>query len=201
MPPGFDRRALAPYHARAMRNTLRERRAPPEWAASGQAIEIADKISSFERLAEIVGKDLETLDSEKRPANWRDAPVTGRLVFGFADAQERVPVLEGSVVATVDAVCQRCLGPFRLPLAVEVKLLFTGGPDDRASADGYEVWELDEDRLRPLDLVDEVLVMAMPLVALHVDDAACRGPKPDDRAESSTTRPFASLRSQMGKEN
>jgi uncharacterized metal-binding protein YceD (DUF177 family) len=184
-----------------MRNPLRERRAPSEWAASGQVFEIADKISSFERLAEIVGKDLEMLDLERRPADWRDAPVTGRLAFGFADAQERVPALEGSVAVTVDAVCQRCLGPFRLPLVVEVKLLFTAGPDDVTSADGYEVWELDEDRLRPLDLVDEVLVMAMPLAALHVDDAACRVSKPDDRAESSTTRPFASLRSQMEKEN
>ena len=184
-----------------MRNPLRERRAPSELAASGQVIEIADKISSFERLAEIVGKELETLDPGKRPADWRGGPVTGRLVFSFADAQQRVPALEGNVEATVDAVCQRCLEPFRLPLAVELKLLFTAGTDDFAETDGYEVWELDEDRLRPLDLVEEALVMAMPLAALHVDDVACKRPDKDDSMESSTTRPFASLRSQMEKEN
>ena len=184
-----------------MRNPLRERRSPSEWAASGQVIEIADKIGNFERLAEIVGKDLEALDPDKRPANWRDAPLTGRLSFGFADAQERVPALEGSLQATVDAVCQRCLEPFRLPLAVELKLLFTGGADDFAETDGFEVWELDEDRLCPFDLVEEALVMAMPLAALHVDDPACTGQEPEGTAEASTTRPFASLRAQMEKEN
>ena len=184
-----------------MRNPLRERRSPSEWAASGQVIEIADKIGNFERLAEIVGKDLDTLDAEKRPENWRNAPLTGHISFGFADAQQRVPALEGSLQTTVDAVCQRCLQPFRLPLAVELKLLFTVGPDDFVATGGYEVWELDEDRLCPFDLVEEALVMAMPLAALHADDPACAGPDREGMREASTTRPFASLRAQMEKEN
>jgi uncharacterized metal-binding protein YceD (DUF177 family) len=199
--PGFDRRPQAPYHARAMRNPLRERRAPSEWAASGQVIDFAEQVGNFKRLAEIIGKDLETLDPEKRPANWRDAPVTGCLSFGFADAQERVPALEGSVTATVDAVCQRCLEPFRLPLNVELRLLFTAGSNDSVEGEVYEVWELEDDRLRPLDLVEEALVMAMPLAALHVDAAACKAPTGEKPAESSTTRPFASLRAQMEDEN
>ena len=198
---GFDSEAPAPYHARAMGNPLRERRTPSDWAASGQVIEIAEKISDFGRLAEIVGGDLETLDPEMRPPDWRDAPVTGELCFGFADAQEGVPALQGSVAATIDAVCQRCLQPFRLALKVELRLLFVASADDGVDTDGYEVWELDEDRLRPLDLVEEALVMAMPLAAMHVDDAACTGLAGEAVAESTTTRPFASLRAQMEDEN
>ena len=184
-----------------MGNPLRERRTPSDWAASGQVIEIAEKISDFGRLAEIVGGDLETLDPEMRPPDWRDAPVTGELCFGFADAQEGVPALQGSVAATIDAVCQRCLQPFRLALKVELRLLFVASADDGVDTDGYEVWELDEDRLRPLDLVEEALVMAMPLAAMHVDDAACTGLAGEAVAESTTTRPFASLRAQMEDEN
>ena len=184
-----------------MRNTLRERRTPSEWAASGQAFEIAEKISGLKHLAEIVARDLEALDLDKRPANWRDAPVTGSLTFGFADAQERVPALDGGVQVTIDAVCQRCLEPFRLPLAVELKLLFAAGRNDLVDTGGYEVWELDEERLCPLDLVEEALIMVMPLAALHVDDAACREPEPKNSAKSSTIRPFASLRAQMDEEN
>jgi len=198
---GFDSKPPAPYHARAMRDLLRERRSAPEWAASGQVIEIADKISSFGRLTEIIRRDVETLSPDNRPVDWREAQVTGRLCFGFADAQKRMPALEGYVAATVDAVCQRCLEPFQLPLEVKLELLFAAGPDDFVDTRGYDVWELDEDRLRPLDIVEEVLVMAMPLAAMHVDDAACKGLQGEAPAESSTARPFASLRAQMDKED
>ncbi|NIV18585.1 MAG: hypothetical protein GWN47_09335 [Woeseiaceae bacterium] len=183
-----------------MGNPLRDRRTPQELAASGQVIEIADKISDFGELSRIVGADLEALDPDKLPPDWRDADVVGQLSFGFADAQERLPALEGEVAVTIDAVCQRCLEPMKQPLAVTLRLLFgKGGPD--AVEDGYEVWEMDEERLRPLDLVEEVLIMAMPLATLHDSDAACATTAGREEAPGSTTRPFADLKSQMEKDN
>ncbi len=186
-----------------MVNPLRDRRSPSEWAASGQVIEITEKLGNFERLAGIVRADLETLEPDRMPSRWRDAAITGRLTFGFVDAQQRMPALEGRLEATVDVVCQRCLEPFGLPLETDLRLLFGAGPTDLAGDEGYEgyeVWELDEERLRPLDLVEEVLIMALPLAALHADDAACAGPATEATEQVSTTRPFASLKAQMDDE-
>ena len=90
-----------------MGNPLRDRRTPQELAASGQLIEIAEKIGNFGELSRIVGADLETLDPDKLPPDWRDADVVGQLRFGFADAQGRLPALEGEVAVRIDAVCQR----------------------------------------------------------------------------------------------
>ena len=185
-----------------MVNPLRDRRTPRELAASGQVIEISEKISSFGRLAKIVRGDLETLDPDKLPPDWRDAVVEAQLSFGFADAQQRFPALEGTVAVTIDAVCQRCLEPMQLPLAAELRLLFTDAENDAGHTEEFEVWEMEEERLRPLDLVEEVLIMSMPISALHVDDAVCVEPDTDEEAsEKGTIRPFADLKSQMENEN
>ena len=180
-----------------MGNPLRDRRTPSELAASGQAIEFSEKIGDFEKLVEIVEGDFETLDPDTLPLDWRDTVVAGRLNFSFADAQGGVAALEGEVATTIDAVCQRCLSAFRMPLKAELRLLFDA--DDSAIADdeSYEIWELEEEEFRPLDLVEEALVMAMPLVAMHVDDETCRRADTPATDSGEKIRPFAALKSQM----
>jgi uncharacterized protein len=180
-----------------MGNPLRDRRTPSELAASGQVIDFSEKLSQFARLAVIVKGDLDILDPAKLPPNWRDAVVAGQLSFGFADAQNGLPGLEGEVATTIDAVCQRCLEPFQLSLDVELRLLFGREESAAADEDGYELWELEEEKLRPLDLVEEVLIMAMPLAAMHVDDETCHEPTETGQGPGEKLRPFAALKSQM----
>lgn len=182
-----------------MGNPLRDRRTATELASDGQVIEIADKISSFESLAGIVEADLAALDPDKRPSEWRECAVLGELQFGFADAKRRIPMVSGSASANVAAVCQRCLEPFQLKLEIEPKLLLL-----EQAADGYEdyeVWELDEQTMRPQDIVEELLIMAMPFSAMHDNMADCKAflsadPSDDDGTEK-LVKPFAALRSQM----
>ena len=188
-----------------MGNPLRDRRAAAELASDGQVIEIASKISSFEGLASIVEADLAALDPDKMPSGWRDSAVLGELQFGFADAKRCIPMVTGSAAADVAAVCQRCLEPFQLKLEIEPKLLLL---ETQQSADGYddfEVWELDEQTMRPQDIVEELLIMAMPFSAMHDNMADCKAflsadlsddPSDDDGTEK-LVKPFAALRSQM----
>jgi len=184
-----------------MGNLLRDRRTPAELAVSGQVIEIAEELGDLEQLAEIVGSDLETLDPDKLPLNWRESPVAGQLSFGFADAQDGLPMVEGQVGVTIHAVCQRCLGVVELPLEAEFKLLLDGDAADAADEDHYEIWELDEDTLRLLDLVEEALIMAIPLAVVHVDDTVCKQPAAIAEVARETKQPFATLRSQMDQED
>ena len=184
-----------------MGNPLRDRRTPQEFAASRQSIDFDDKIGDFERLAGIVEADLSTLDADEVPQDWRDRTVAGHLSFGFADAQQGLPTLEGWVSATVDAVCQRTLEPMELTLTAELKLLFANDPAQATDDSGFEVWELEEETLRPLDIVDEVLAMAVPLVVVKETDE--NRDRPAEAAEQSrdTIRPFAALKSQMEQDN
>ncbi len=179
-----------------MGNPLRDQCLPRDLAASQQVIEIAEKVDAFDRLAEIIEGDLSALKSGKIPANWRESAVTGKLTFSFADAEDDVPALEISLAARIPAVCQRCLQPFELPLATRLNLLLGGSADTLAGGDGYEVWELNEEAFSPIDLVEETLIMAMPLSAMHEQSDDCVEFDSADVGEKMTT-PFASLRAQM----
>jgi DUF177 domain-containing protein len=197
----FDSDSPGPYHARAMGNPLLDRRTPLELATSRQVIEFSGKISDFERLEEIIEGDLETLDPDKLPSGWRESEIRGQLSFGFADAQNGLPMVEGEVSGTIDTVCQRCLGPLKLPLSAELRLLFADGESKSADDGEFEVWELEEETLRPLELVEEALIMAMPLAAMHEDSDTCPGADVEDGGAGEKIRPFAALKVQMENDN
>jgi uncharacterized protein len=185
-----------------MGNLLRDRCTAAELASVGQVIEIDEKISSFESVASIVEADLAALDPDKTPSGWRDLAVRGELQFGFVDAENRVPMVTGSATANVGAVCQRCLEPFQLQLEIEAKLLLLGADESADGYDDFEVWELNEQTMRPQDIVEELLIMAMPLSAMHDKMGDCKafssvGESTDDAEEFVT--PFAALRSQMNR--
>jgi len=180
-----------------MGNPLRDRRPLAELAGLGQVIEITEKVGDFERLAGIVEADLAALDPDKLPQGWRDSAVTGRLAFGFVDAQQQVAVLEGEVAATVAAVCQRCLEPFQLALRSELRLVPIVAGDSVLADDALDVWELDDDTVCVADIVEESLIMAMPLSARHDSAEACREFETAASDASQTTRPFAALKAQL----
>ena len=182
-----------------MANPLLDRALPGDLADRSQVFDIKGKISEFPRLLEIVASELERLPAAARPRAWRATPVAIRLEFAWADGRREIPAVEGDLAAELAAVCQRCLEPFVLPISARVKMLLMS--DAAASQrEGFEVWELQEETIRPLDIVEEALIMAMPLATVHGSSDDC-GALADTIAgdEASTTRPFKDLRSRMEK--
>ncbi len=184
-----------------MSDPLRMCRTAAEWAAAGQLIDISQKLTSFERLGPVVEEDLAALGEDAIPSGWRDSTINARLEFGFADVRNSVPMVQCKVSATVDTVCQRCLEAFRLPLEVEAKLLLLGLDETVEGYDEFEVWELTEGTLRPLDIVEELLVMSMPFSAMHSESAACKALATRVADSDEMTTPFAALREQMTQEH
>ena len=181
-----------------MANPLFARILPKEAAAIGQLIECKGEIGDFERLAEIVEADIAALSADTQPQNWRAAPVDIRLEFAWAAGLESVPAINGRATAQLPAVCQRCLEAFDLSLDTSVNMLLVAATES-ADLDRYEVWELEDGALRIADIVEEALVMAMPLAPTQ---ESCVGLGVENRdAGSETTRPFADLRSQLEKRN
>jgi uncharacterized metal-binding protein YceD (DUF177 family) len=181
-----------------MGNPLRDRQSLEALAGKRQVIEILEKVGSFERLADCVRRDLAVLDDSARPLGWRERPVRGRLVFGRADTGHGRPTLTVQLEAGIPAVCQRCLEAFEWPLVSRAELEFGAPASSAPGEDERELWELPDDLVQPIDIVDELLVMALPLAARHEDGAGCStGDAPV--AGKETTRPFADLKSQMGR--
>ncbi|MGI9219542.1 MAG: YceD family protein [Woeseiaceae bacterium] len=183
-----------------MGNPLQQRRTPEDFAANAEIIEISGKIGDFRQLAEIAEADLAALNADMIPAGWREHEVRGELRFDFLGAQDRLPALRGELTATIDAVCQRCLAPFELPLRSELRLLFGGETAIEKDGEEFEVWELEGDDMTVAELVEEALIMAIPFVPMHAGDKTCVAAGEADAAAEKMTLPFAELRAQMEKE-
>ncbi len=185
-----------------MANPLLDRALPEDLAERGQVFELGGKIEDFQRLLQIVEEDLAGLASEKYPREWRAAPVSIRLGFSWADARGKIPSLEGRIATKIAAVCQRCLEPFELPLSTTLNMLLLRTADADTGQGEFEIWEVEEDAIRPFDIVEEALIMALPLSALHQSHKKC-GPLLEDLAsgDNETVRPFADLRSRMNETN
>lgn len=126
------------------------------------------------------------------PVTW-SARFEQRAVHGAAPQRR----LHLQATACVPRECQRCLQPVQLVLAVDRSLRFV---DDEATAAALDP-DSEEDVLvaeRPFDLqalVEDELLLAMPLVPLH---DACPMPLPggaaaDAAPEPDAAHPFAAL--------
>jgi DUF177 domain-containing protein len=69
---------------------------------------------------------------------------------------------------TVELLCQRCLEPFAQPIAerVDMALIEPGGTEVSVPP-GYEPIELDEGRFSPALLIEDELIVSIPLVPKH----------------------------------
>jgi uncharacterized protein len=99
--------------------------------------------------------------------------------------------------ASVSLTCQRCLQPVRVPLAVDCRYRFVADEATAAQDDA----EAEEDVLvltRALDLpslIEDELLLALPLVPRHPDRCPQPLSVPDDTPEApqDTRRPFEAL--------
>lgn len=135
---------------------------------------------------------------------------TAQVEFRFHDADDgtgsslgRFPALDGSVEARPWLVCQRCLNPFewRLESAFQVAFVASEEQSGRVPAE-YDAVLAPNGRASLHELVEDELLLALPLVPMHERIEECRAPPgpsspedaPDEDATEGTTRPFAQLR-------
>jgi uncharacterized metal-binding protein YceD (DUF177 family) len=181
-----------------MANPLLDHALPEELAERGQVFEFKGEIEDFRRLVEVIEADLESVSERLQPREWRSAPVDIRLGFNWADARQEIPLVEGEISTDIAAVCQRCLEPFDLPLRTTLKMLLLKAADATTERGEIEIWEVEGDAIRPLDIVEEALIMALPLSVMHRSRDEC-GPLADTMADekTETVRPFEDLRARM----
>ena len=184
-----------------MAHALADQSSPLALARSRQAFDYKGRISDFGRLAAVIEADLATLESAERPARWQDSPVRVALDFGFADVRESLPRVTGRANLSLPAVCQRCLELCQVEVSATIRYLLLEAGRESAATSEYEVWELDGDRIRPSDLVEEVLLMNIPVAARHgsAGDCGSLAERIDaaEKDDASGTRPFADLRAQL----
>jgi len=76
--------------------------------------------------------------------------------------------------ADVELVCQRCLEPFRHELADNVNVVLADAESAMATVPaGFEPFELEGGRFQPAQLIEDEVIVAIPLVPKHARVEDC----------------------------
>jgi len=129
-----------------------------------------------------------------------DGEARGRVRFSRQLGQA---VADLEVSAQPEVVCQRCMQPMRWPVEVKSRIALV---TDYAAADrvpeGLEVFLVEADSVSVRDLVDEEVMLALPIVPRHEDGSECagrgmqlpgHGVEPDEPVDTQVQKPFAQL--------
>ena len=115
------------------------------------------------------------------------------------EAGSRVAELE--LEGEAKLVCQRCLGSMTWPLASEARVAIVANEKDADRVpQEVETVHAPDNRIRVADLVEEELLLTLPLVPLHESADECGGekdevpaPEAEDAPVQETQRPFEQL--------
>jgi uncharacterized protein len=138
--------------------------------------------------------------------------VAGALEGTQVGAELRFATFEGRTTVDVQVegvvvlVCQRCLKPCETEL-VDAEPVIVVPTDAEEVPEGYEPFVGDAESLSLTALIEEQVLLGLPLVPLHADPAQChksvRGrivAKVEAEAQPEDTQtPFANLRDLLGK--
>jgi uncharacterized protein len=176
----FDTPGSGHYHTAPMSRPGHPLLDAESLATTGTVVEREFRIAEFARLA----------DRLARPEGTAIARLALSRIEGVAAGDLRVR-------ATADLTCQRCLAPVRRVLESESRIAFVESDEAPVPAD-REAIPCDPQRLDFAALVEDELLLSLPVVARHAQGEACI--LPDAAVEiasdepAGTRRPFAGLK-------
>jgi uncharacterized protein len=170
----------------------------PALADLVNAKELAGRTASIER-----SLDLRQLPRVLEAGALNGTQVHARLRFAIFEGRTTVDVqLDGVAVL----LCQRCLKPCETTLDEAEQIMVMANDADEV-AGGYEPFIGDVEQLSLSALIEEQVLLGLPLVPLHDDPAQCRKSasgklvaKVEAEAQPEDTQmPFANLRDLLDK--
>lgn len=117
------------------------------------------------------------------------------LHFG-RDAQ-RIPFVQGRVQARLTMICQRCLEPMEVRIERDLLLALVRSEAETGRLPGkYEPLLVTPEPMAVAGIVEDELLLALPIVPLHAAGEPCRVRTPyraDDDGVAQARHPFAVL--------
>ena len=155
---------------------------PRKLADRGTTLEGELPLADLERLCDPLADNLGTVQAK----------------FVFEKDERRAVVIHSEIDVEVKMVCQRCLELVTLPIHSECSYaVVKEGANTQSLPKGYDVLELGEDPLDLLALIEDELLLALPIVPTH-DPKECQQPAGADEPEPSVdevtrSNPFSVL--------
>ncbi len=123
-----------------------------------------------------------------------------KLRFEFRRTEWGARSIRGHIEAQLPMTCERCLGAMDLPVEQDFELLIDAREGDDEA--GLEVIHSDEGWIDLFALVEEEVMLALPIIRRH-DNVDCnefwRPSDPEETMEAERDNPFAALAALKGK--
>ncbi|MDR7098180.1 uncharacterized protein J2X04_000527 [Lysobacter niabensis] len=118
-----------------------------------------------------------------------------RFALEFDRDSLQVPYVELRIDAQLPLVCQRSMDRFLLPVRIVQRLgLIRDEADEAALPEGYEPLLVPDDgELRTTELVEDELILAVPVVPVKPGSEAVERDWPATQVEQERANPFAAL--------
>jgi len=129
------------------------------------------------------------------------------LQLAFSRGAQNRTHLSGILNTTVDLICQNCLAPFSLSLDCDIRFVIVENEADlNELEEGVEGFLADGREVRLAELIEDELILAVPMIPRHIDEECPGNNYQQDAdevpAETETThRPFADLAEAMKKQD
>lgn len=136
-----------------------------------------------------------------------------RIALRFGPGPDGSALCRGTVQARMMASCQRCLGETSIEIERDVEFVLVRSDAEAARVwEDYEAYEVGEDeRVYTRDLIEEELLLALPLILAHADPAQCnawesgdsdeQAPAAEEQGSETRKNPFEALKGLRGKLN
>lgn len=111
----------------------------------------------------------------------------------FDRYEKSSPKMSGVVGVCMTLVCQRCLQPVDIDVETEVNLHLVREGGKHYPGDDEDILELSQDSLDLATLVEDELILALPITALHPRDTCEAKELALPPVEEATESPFAVL--------
>ncbi len=124
-----------------------------------------------------------------------------QVELGFYLNESGKRVIRSKIEAEVEVICQRCLEPLGISLTDDIKLGLIKKEEDAAKLEEeLDPWICEDHKLDIASLVEEQLILCLPLVSYHPDkacierlDYAAKPDADDQQASQQNDNPFAVL--------
>ncbi len=96
------------------------------------------------------------------------------VTMTFSISSLNFPMVKGTIEGEVVQSCQRCMGNASISISGQFQLILTN-PDslELASEEGYELFEYTGQLIATATLIEDEIMLAMPIVAKHLDIEEC----------------------------
>ena len=127
--------------------------------------------------------------------DWIKEKVRINLKQEIANLNSDEKKVSGSIKIKIYLTCQNCLDVIESDLNIPVSIILC--KESKKNIKGSEMWEIYEEKIKLKDLIEELIIISLPLYFKHESSKDCIDYDYKLDNESAKTLPFANLKNQL----